>query len=314
MILLELLNNIFVNPEVHEIFIKRIGFTLIRVHRQQTFSASNASDEILLQQLKWPVETLFVGMKIEEYNSSTESTRRQHLDKWHRFSEIDSTAYSQDGFVSYMRENLPAANPALPQTVSINVATGVVTGVNTNFGTFPGPTVLNIAAGDYLVVNGHPYEVQNVTSATTLELEGPAPGWLLNVQPLPPVNVPATTDFWKWTATAVSAHVDTCVRTVDNISITAHGIPIYNDFPEPFFNAYMPYHYGGPAVRVPKDCGAMMIPFNLYPGTYQPSGHINVSRAREFYIKYSSSVISSVIKGTLVIIASTIKKICRRLC
>jgi hypothetical protein len=29
-----------------------------------------------------------------------------------------------------------------------------------------------------------------------------------------------------------------------------------------------------------------MITFNLYPGSYQPSGHVNISRAREFYIEF----------------------------
>ena len=49
-----------------------------------------------------------------------------------------------------------------------------------------------------------------------------------------------------------------------------------------------------------------MINFNLYPGTYQPSGHINVSRAREFYIAYTSSVISTSLVGTLVVVAAAI--------
>ena len=29
-----------------------------------------------------------------------------------------------------------------------------------------------------------------------------------------------------------------------------------------------------------------MVNFCLYPHSYQPSGHINVSRAREFYLDY----------------------------
>ena len=36
-----------------------------------------------------------------------------------------------------------------------------------------------------------------------------------------------------------------------------------------------------------------MINFALYPGTYQPSGHINISRAREFMLRYTSSFISA---------------------
>jgi hypothetical protein len=49
-----------------------------------------------------------------------------------------------------------------------------------------------------------------------------------------------------------------------------------------------------------------MINFCLYPGTYQPSAHINISRAREFYIQYTSSIISTVVNGTLIIVGIAI--------
>lgn len=35
----------------------------------------------------------------------------------------------------------------------------------------------------------------------------------------------------------------------------------------------------------------MFINFALFPGVFQPSGHINVSRAREFYIHVYSSIV-----------------------
>ena len=41
----------------------------------------------------------------------------------------------------------------------------------------------------------------------------------------------------------------------------------------------------------PEDEGAVMINFCLYPGTYQPSAHINVSRAREFYFNFTSAYV-----------------------
>lgn len=100
-------------------------------------------------------------------------------------------------------------------------------------------------------------------------------------------------------------------KTIDRITISAHGIFLYNDIPADFFHQYTTYTYGGPNIQTPHDEGCMLIPFNLYPGTYQPSGHVNVSRAREFYIRYVSSVIGQVVSGTpvageLVIVASAI--------
>jgi hypothetical protein len=98
--------------------------------------------------------------------------------------------------------------------------------------------------------------------------------------------------------------------TIETINISAHGIDIYKQFPASFFNSYTTYHYGGPNINAPKDVGSLFVPFCLYPGTYQPSGHINVSRAREFYMTYSATTFDptavSPLTGLLVVIASAI--------
>jgi hypothetical protein len=103
---------------------------------------------------------------------------------------------------------------------------------------------------------------------------------------------------------------------LEAVSIKAHGIPIYNDFPAGFYNHYLPFNYGGANIIAPTDIGALMITFCLYPGTYQPSGHINVSRAREFYIdykflKYPGSLdadqpVNTTRPGQLIVLASAI--------
>ena len=41
----------------------------------------------------------------------------------------------------------------------------------------------------------------------------------------------------------------------------------------------------------PRDDGTALINFSMYPHVHQPSGHINLSRAREFYIEANSSII-----------------------
>jgi hypothetical protein len=107
-------------------------------------------------------------------------------------------------------------------------------------------------------------------------------------------------------AVSKSSTVQVCAATLDTVTIKAHGIPIYNNFPSGFYNSYLPFHFGGPNINTPKDCGALMINFCLYPGTYQPSGHINISRAREFYLEYTSSIIGTGTEGTLVVIASSL--------
>lgn len=234
------INNIFVNPEIHKIFIKRIGFSLIRVHRQQNISTALGDSEILLQNLKWPIETIFVGMR--------PSAQKNDLAHWHKFTQVSVDTMS------------------LPNLVTkASTFTAATTGVATSDGT---------------TTAAHTWPVTATTTVT-------------------PAFVGATCDVERYT------------KTIDTLRVSAHGVYLYNDMPSEFFHQYTTLTYGGPNVQTPEDEGCYMIPFNLYPGTYQPSGHVNVSRAREFYLRYKSSVIGTVVSGTavsgeLVVVASAI--------
>ena len=59
-------------------------------------------------------------------------------------------------------------------------------------------------------------------------------------------------------------------------------------------------------MNTPEDRGWYMINFNYLPGEHQPSGHINLSRAREFYIKYTSSFISKTNKCDMIVLSDAI--------
>jgi hypothetical protein len=206
------INNIFVIPDIHDIFIARIGFSLVRVHRRQITNVNKAQDNILLQQLKWPVETIYAGVRPTANitsNGTLVASGAQtavldpNMEDWHRFGLVSTTV-----------------SPS-----------GTTNGITT------------------------PYIIKRESSHIT------------------------------------------------KIAIQAHGINIYNDFPAGFFNSYIPYTYGGWNINTPTDPGLFMINFCLYPGSYQPSGHINVSRAREFYFNYTSSYITSNLTADLVVVA-----------
>lgn len=230
------INNIFTNPEVHQIFMKRVGFSLIRVYKYQTQAVSLAENEILLQQLKWPIEALFVGFK-----PTTQATSPVN---WDKFTYITTASKSVPGRVASITVPTHTAAPTTPYADTTALLAAA------NAGSIP------IAA-----------------STTTL-------GTLT---------------------------VTTPTKLVDRISITAHGIALYNDLPEGFFSSYTQYQYGGHNINASSDPGLMMIPFCLYPGSYQPSGHLNASRAREFYIKYHSTLIgTTVLTATMFVLASAI--------
>ena len=191
------INNIFVNPEVHDIYIKRVGFNLIRVHRRQSIRLTNAEDELLLNNLKWPIEYMHVGIR-STANDNTSGDPDGTLSTWWRLGDHTETDIS-------------------------------------------GP----------------------LTTRTVLQTD-----------------------------------------TVDSMSILAHGITLYDNFPDLFFSSYLPYRHGNTVT--PTDAQALFVPFCLHPGVYQPSGHVNVSRAREFYLKYVSSYVSTTNTADLLISASAL--------
>jgi hypothetical protein len=233
------INNIFVNPEIHDIYIKRIGFSLIRVHRTQNVTFNTSTGDQLLSQLKWPIETIFVGLQPQfntqkpVYNSAGVVTSGDP-EVWRDWHRLTALTYHQ-------ADSLAQAASVLPTN-------------NAN------PTLITAATA---VTQGSVYQSRRLRYATSQ-------------------------------------------RTMDVVSITAHGIPIFNQFNAEFFTWYTPYQFGGYNIITPEDDGAFMINFCLYPGTYQPSGHLNVSRAREFYIQFSSSYCSSSNVCNLLVVAIAI--------
>ena len=228
-------NNIFVNPEVHDIFIKRVGFSLIRVYRRHVArSNSDTHDERLLSQLKWPIEYLFVGLR-PSWNINANNCN-QYRD-WHRFSKVVDVICDH-------------ADQAEVSAFTID-ATG---------GSTEAPTFLNQLAPGQTSSIGQIYPDRYV------------------------VELP----------------------TIDSLTLTAHGINIHDNFPELFFNSYNPFHYGGPAVVTPDDRGVLMINFALFPRSYQPSAHLNISRAREFYFNWRTTYVTATTSADLIAIAVAI--------
>jgi hypothetical protein len=93
--------------------------------------------------------------------------------------------------------------------------------------------------------------------------------------------------------TSEQLYVPVYTQTIDSLKVTVQGNDIITETDAPFFRDYTPWYYGQSIMRTPVDLGALLINFAIYPGTYQPSGHINISRAREFYVHYNSSYCST---------------------
>ena len=192
-------NNIFVHKDIHEIYLKRVGFNMVRVHREQFITITANNESWQLQQLKWPIEHMFVAIRPK--------TNYNHPYLWYR--------------------NYAVPNGVAPQVFYPDGASPTATWS----------------------------DMGNIGQTQLLE---------------------------PW-------------NTIDTITLTLHNVIIYQFMHRTFFNSYIPFIRGQQSVNTPfQDTGSLMITFNLYPTAYQPSGYINISRAREFYIDYFSSVIGTV--------------------
>lgn len=300
------INNIFVNPEVHDIFIKRIGFSLIRVHLEQNNRVNKATDNIQLTQLKWPVETLYLGLRPEENNNSSNS---KMLEDWHSYSYVTDSVVGSGALGDY------PVLAFLPAGATVGDLDAAVLGSSASGRQLDSVEVVTgAAAGDTLtlaVLNqwlGY-YGFRQLDAGTALTTaQDIADAWPMPPQQIPDTDGVGTTMVSAGAGAEASAlRYKSCQPTIDTLNIEAHGIPLYRDIPAQFFNSYVPFTYGGSHINTPKDCGSYMVPFNLYPGSYQPSGHINLSRAREFFVRYRSSIVDSVVNNAdLVVVAVAI--------
>jgi len=72
---------------------------------------------------------------------------------------------------------------------------------------------------------------------------------------------------------------------VSHIGFTVSGNVIYPLLPEKFYSRYMHWFFDN--IVTPSDVGVYLVSFCHYPTQFNPSGHINNSTAREFYLNYT---------------------------
>jgi hypothetical protein len=124
-------NNLFVNSEVHDIFIRRIGFTLIRVHLWHETQLTATTGKIKLDSLMWPIETMFFGFRpVQNYDLSQATTiYADHpmysrcggygtLQNWHRFGRQTLTTESVYGVATTQTDTQAEADFAAMTVVS----------------------------------------------------------------------------------------------------------------------------------------------------------------------------------------------------
>ena len=359
-------NNLFVNAEVHDIFIRRIGFTLIRVHLYHEQQLTASSGKIKLDSLQWPIEAMFFGFRpIVNYDASQAITAGLDthfmygrvggygtLQNWHRFShvawtheavygvqtcrvdtaaELDygvlstfgatavrgtpqleigdlQTAFTADNGTPFPASRWGAyATAAVEASAAYEIATGgpaanvhntiirvsneyaetqAWTGVGNVNGTAASQVVAYTAALAVFGATGTPTQLTTDLNLYVAALAGESGANSTTVYQAVQLSGFLNRNIRLGNCARVEVRRNSNV--VSTIGLAAHNVKLYDAQFAAFFHSYLPYQYGGPNVNTPKDECLHLISFALYPGTYQPSGHINISRAREFFISYAT--------------------------
>ena len=287
------MNNIFVNPEIHNLLIKKFGFSLIRVHGHHTELLKDGNRSVLLSNLKWPTETLYVAFRPIGNESLSQY--------WHNASALTRTdikvpVVAQNA--SLTTDGLVLAAPApTVDTASLVQTSGPALSVTDDF----------YIGYDFIITGGHGYNALDPSGNRFTVTDYVGATTTISVTPAWVVVPNATTTFELFTP-QVAINVARYYKespTINTLEVIAHGIVLYRKTDESFYNSYLPYRFGE-KMNTPIDRGWYMINFNFLTGEYQPSGHVNLSRIREFYLKYTSSYISNSNRVNLVVLADLI--------
>lgn len=324
-----IINNLFILPEVHNIYLKRVGFNMIRVN--QFFSKQNCSgdDQTLLSSLKFPIEWLAIGARPTKFEArfSTDADRRQNMPHWYKFHDIQTVSRTTQGWrgtqvkVKNSAYLTPASgcyfNNTSSATANVRLTdnSSLVEGAN-NFESISSGDLItfSLTAGVTNDVSGS-VTATSVNATTSFELEvsevvqatATTPGYIRFKQLVSelstktgfiglalPVGIPAALAVVvkRQDSAEVTSTVDVPVEKFTSFQLIAQSINLNPEIQSQFYNSYIPgVKFGGNSICTPSK-GCYLYSFALYPTAYQPSGHFNASRCREFYIKWSSSYTS----------------------
>jgi hypothetical protein len=287
------MNNIFLQPEIVKIFQSKFGFSLIRVHTRHTEIVKSSSRNVLLSQLKWPTESIYVAFR----PSSNETLSQQ----WHKSSQLTLNTVKMPIVAKNINLiTVASGNVSTGNTISLGYVSGIAFNTNANY--YVDYDIVITGGTGYLPndVMKNRYNIISNTGGPTGGIFSISESWNDSFP-----NSSTTFELFKRELAINLAQYYKESPSITSLEIIAYGITIFQKAPESFYNSYLPYRFGD-RMNTPSDRGWYLINFNYLPGEHQPSGHINLSRAREFYINYTSKTISHENPAELIVLCDAI--------
>lgn len=283
-------NNIFVDPEIHDILLRRIGFYKVNPHRYQRQIESMATGRELLSNLKWPIETIYIG-----FQPLTNPTSAIKGDTWNQYAQPTLVNINNSSLSNGYRWTFATQVP--PVTANITAAQ-----YDASFAAYTGNTISFETTLGAPVVAGTVLTVNQVNSGLTLNGYPP-----LNASTFVNVNTPTAAEIIAATPNVYHpSYIITYTPTISTLYYTAQSINLTPNIASTFYSDYETWTFINDHMRTSEDVGVYMYSFALFTDVNQPSGYINVSRSREFYVNWTSSYISPTNQVEMVVVAVSI--------
>jgi hypothetical protein len=291
-------NQLFTLPEIFNLYTKKFVFSIIRTHKahKEIIKINNSNNyKILLNNLKWPIELMYVSFRPQENITLSQF--------WHKNAKLIKKSYKTPVIAKdpstvmsvVCNDDYPISNNKVSIAL-ISHITSILSNVN---GFYIGyDLIITEGFGYNSDIGNNKYTIIDyIANTATLIIDGV---WYDNFIP----NI--TTKFELSTSQLAINRVTYYQEEsiVDSISIIAHDIEIFKSHKSIFYNSYLSSRFKN--INTPDDANIYLIPLCINPYNHNPSGSINVSLVREFYIGFTSKLISSNYPVDLIVLARTI--------
>ena len=91
---------------------------------------------------------------------------------------------------------------------------------------------------------------------------------------------------------------------VNTLTMESSNVKLIDAMPAFFYSVYQPFRYQTDGRPLPVDSQILFVTYALYPGAYNPSGHLNYSRADDITLKWTTDYIS--VANTVVVIVKVV--------
>lgn len=282
-------NQLFMMPEIFSLYAKKFVFNLIRVHRHHKESIKvdqNNNYEVLLKNLKWPTEQLYFSfrprdnLKLSQY--------------WHKNVKLTEKVYKVPVVAKDPLTIIAGNFAAVTTNSAVLTSLELLSSISNTYNNYD--LVLTSGTGYLQDVQQNHYFVQHYDGpSNTVTIIGTWNG-----------EIPDSRTTYEISNAQLAINLVTYYQEepiVKSISLAANGVEIYKPQQELFYNSYLSSKYKG--TNTP-DMGSYMMSFCITPNAHTPSGSINVSLCREFYLRFTSSVIADNYAVDLIVLAKAI--------